>query len=267
MTSGSLDAAGVRSLLRLLGELRELGRNPPRWRRHLVDSLGTLCGARAVLAGELAVVGPGKGRDSVRVIHRELRGIGAADERRFDEEVVWQTHGPNDVISGQWPQYGHRFTVGRHQLVDNRRWYRSAVANEQFRSFDCDDFMVSMVPVPALRALSSIKMFRAWKDRPFSERDCLLVELLTEELARDWAQVAADAGEVALGRRLRQVLTLLSGGASEKEVAAALALSTHTVHDYTKALYRAFKVRSRSELLARIARPRLPRIYLVSETP
>jgi DNA-binding CsgD family transcriptional regulator len=267
MTSGSLDSADVRSLLRLLGELRELGRSPPRWRRHLVDSLGKLCGARAVLAGELAVVGPGNGRDSMKVIHRELRGISAGDQIRFDEQVVWQTHGPNDAISGQWPRYGLRFTTGRQHLVDSRRWYRSAVANDQFRSFDCDDFIVSMVPVPALRAITAIKMFRAWRDRPFGERDGLLLDLLAEELARDWAQVGAAAGEARLGRRLRQVLNLLASGASEKEVGAALELSTHTVHDYIKALYRAFAVHSRPELLARIARPQALRTYLVSEAP
>ena len=63
--------------------------------------------------------------------------------------------------------------------------------------------------------------------------------------------------------RMRQVLALLSAGASEKEVAAALALSTHTVHDYIKQLHRAFGVRSRSELLARTARPRRLRTQLV----
>jgi DNA-binding NarL/FixJ family response regulator len=47
------------------------------------------------------------------------------------------------------------------------------------------------------------------------------------------------------------VLRGLSRGRSEKEVAAALRLSPHTVHDHVKALYRHFGVHSRSELLAR----------------
>ena len=39
-------------------------------------------------------------------------------------------------------------------------------------------------------------------------------------------------------------------GLSEKETAARLDLSGHTVHQYVKALYRRYRVRSRSELLA-----------------
>ena len=50
--------------------------------------------------------------------------------------------------------------------------------------------------------------------------------------------------------RVRPVLELLLAGLSEKEAASRLGLSRHTVHEYTKALYRAFGVHSRGELLA-----------------
>jgi hypothetical protein len=52
---------------------------------------------------------------------------------------------------------------------------------------------------------------------------------------------------------------------SEKEIASALAISTHTVHDYTKALHRLFRVHSRTELMAKVARPLRPRTHLASE--
>jgi DNA-binding CsgD family transcriptional regulator len=262
----SLRADDVRALLRLLGELRELGDHPPQWRRHLLARLDQLCGTRAGLAGEVAVVGDPRGRAGVKVVHREEHGVAPHEERRFEEDVVWNTHGPNDAISGSWSRYGLRFTAARRQLVEDPVWYRSAVANERFRPFDCDDFIVAMTPIPGLRTIASIKLFRAWGDRRFGERERLLVELLTGELACDWMETpTALAGEPRLSRRLRQVLTLLAAGASEKEVAAALALSTHTVHDYAKALHRAFGVRSRSELLARAARPRPLRTRLVAE--
>jgi hypothetical protein len=264
--SGSLQISDVRALLRLVGEVRELGGQPSRWRAHLVEALGKLCGARAALAGELEVIGSRQDRQGVKLIHRELRGIVAGDQPSFDDQVVWQTHGPNEVISGQWPRYGLRFTAGRQDLVEDRRWYRSGLANEQFRTFDCADFLVSMVPVPALRVLTGIKLFRPWGDRRFSERDLRLVELLAEELARDWARIVPSSVGPRGGRRLQQVLTLLTAGASEKEVATALALSVHTVHDHTKELYRAFKVHSRAELLARIGRPQALRTHLVAES-
>jgi DNA-binding CsgD family transcriptional regulator len=261
-----LRADDVRALLRLLGELRELGDQPPQWRRHLLARLARLCGTRAGLAGEVAVVGDPRGRAGVTVVHREEQGVAADEERRFEEDVVWNTHGPNDAIAGSWSRYGLRFTAARRQLVADRVWYRSTVANERFRPFDCDDFIVAMTPVPGLRTIASIKLFRPWGDRRFGERERLLVELLTDELARDWAETEAPApGDPRLSRRQGEVLSLLAAGASEKEVASALNLSTHTVHDYAKALHRAFGVRSRSELLARAARPRPLRTRLVAQ--
>ena len=56
---------------------------------------------------------------------------------------------------------------------------------------------------------------------------------------------------VALSPRMRQTLERLLAGDSEKEIAARLGLSRHTVHVYVKTLYRRFGVNSRGELLAR----------------
>ena len=56
---------------------------------------------------------------------------------------------------------------------------------------------------------------------------------------------------VVLSPRVRQTLDRLLAGDSEKEIAANLRLSPHTVHVYVKTLYRRFGVCSRGELLAR----------------
>ncbi|MEM6750887.1 MAG: LuxR C-terminal-related transcriptional regulator [Planctomycetota bacterium] len=53
-----------------------------------------------------------------------------------------------------------------------------------------------------------------------------------------------------LPTRLRQTLAGLLGGQSEKQVAAELGLSPHTVHNYVRQLYRRFEVSSRGELLS-----------------
>lgn len=54
-----------------------------------------------------------------------------------------------------------------------------------------------------------------------------------------------------LSPRKRQTLTLLLAGDAEKQIAAKLGISQHTVHVYVKQLYRKFEVGSRSELLAK----------------
>jgi DNA-binding CsgD family transcriptional regulator len=53
-----------------------------------------------------------------------------------------------------------------------------------------------------------------------------------------------------LSPRLRQTLECLLEGDGEKQVAARLGLSRHTVHDYVTALYRRLDVSSRPELMA-----------------
>ena len=53
-----------------------------------------------------------------------------------------------------------------------------------------------------------------------------------------------------LSPRVRQTLELLLAGDSEKQIAAKLKISQHTVHDYVKRVYRQFGVGTRAELLA-----------------
>jgi DNA-binding CsgD family transcriptional regulator len=259
----SVAAADVRGLLRLTAELRELGSEPARWRSHLLQSLERLCGTRAALTGEVKLRGPA--REGATVVHHEHQGVRAHEEAAF-LDIVWLTHGPNEVISGSWNRYRRLTTLSRRQMVDDRTWYRSKVANEHFRTFGCDDFIVSMIPVESLGVMGAVKLFRAWGDRPFGPREHLLVSLVTEQLADEWTAAPLGAALPSLGPRLRQTLDLLTAGASEKEVATALAISVHTVHDYTKALHRAFRVHSRAELMAKLTRPGRPRICLASDS-
>ena len=58
-----------------------------------------------------------------------------------------------------------------------------------------------------------------------------------------------------LSPRQRQTLELLLVGQAEKQIAAKLAISRHTVHMYVKSLYKRFNVSSRGELLARWVQP------------
>jgi DNA-binding CsgD family transcriptional regulator len=57
-----------------------------------------------------------------------------------------------------------------------------------------------------------------------------------------------------LSRRQRQTLELLLAGNAEKQIAARLSISRHTVHVYVKSLYKRFGVNSRPELLAKWVR-------------
>lgn len=58
-----------------------------------------------------------------------------------------------------------------------------------------------------------------------------------------------------LSPRMRQTLDRLLIGDSEKQIAAHLGVSKHTIHVYVKALYKGFDVCSRGELLAKFVTP------------
>jgi DNA-binding NarL/FixJ family response regulator len=57
-----------------------------------------------------------------------------------------------------------------------------------------------------------------------------------------------------LSSREQEVLDLIARGATNQEIATALALSPHTVKDHASALYRKLDVRNRSEAVRRAAR-------------
>jgi DNA-binding NarL/FixJ family response regulator len=79
------------------------------------------------------------------------------------------------------------------------------------------------------------------------------VGLFHAELARLWRPPPEGfAAWAALPPHLQRVVEQLRTGRSEKEAAAALALSRHTVHTYVKELYRRLDVRSRGEAMAKL---------------
>ena len=65
---------------------------------------------------------------------------------------------------------------------------------------------------------------------------------------------SAKAEGSALPPRLGRLLPLLLDGHSEKEIAAHLGLSRHTVHEYVKQIYKHTGVHSRAQLMARLLR-------------
>lgn len=60
-----------------------------------------------------------------------------------------------------------------------------------------------------------------------------------------------EAPATPLSKREREVLTLIAGGATNKEIAARLFLSPHTVKEHASALYRKLGVKNRAEAARR----------------
>jgi DNA-binding CsgD family transcriptional regulator len=269
-----LDADDIRALFQLTGELRELGGDPAAWREHLAASLERVCGAQVVVVSELAVNPAVRGpkatpeeancATAVTPLQIRDRGLEPAKRQSFFDDLYWSSHRIDDTLLPIIDLYGTAFTVRRSDIVDDRRWLRSLMANERYRRHGCGDFTMSMAPVEHLGVICGLEIYRAWGEPGFTPRDRLIVDLLHGELARDWRRAVEQVPR--LTPRQRQVLSGLAGGESEKEVAARLGISAHTLHDHVKAVHRAYGVRSRGELLARWGTAmRRPRVRLVAE--
>jgi DNA-binding CsgD family transcriptional regulator len=269
----SLRLADVRALLELLAEVRALGATPAAWRAHLASELSRLCGARAVVSSELLprpasspaqrdAATSGSCQAAVQTSVVAYSGVGEGEVGGFFDDVIWYDHARDHTLNDLLPLYGTTFVRSRSDLASDRNWYRSPLANERFRKHDCDDFILAMCAVPGVGAICSLELFRPWGAARFSEREQALVQLIQHELSRDFR--ASVQGAPRLSRRQSQVLELLRRGLGEKQVAAELDVSTHTVHDYVKALYRAHRVASRAELLAKVAEPARPLAQLVA---
>jgi DNA-binding NarL/FixJ family response regulator len=67
-------------------------------------------------------------------------------------------------------------------------------------------------------------------------------------------QPAEDTGEAELSGREREVLALIAAGSTNRQIAAALHLSPHTVKGHTSSLYRKLDAKNRAEAVQRAQR-------------
>jgi DNA-binding NarL/FixJ family response regulator len=67
-------------------------------------------------------------------------------------------------------------------------------------------------------------------------------------------QPQVDVDAIPLTSREREVLDLIAGGSTNREIAAALHLSPHTIKEHTSSLYRKLGARNRAEAVQRAQR-------------
>jgi DNA-binding CsgD family transcriptional regulator len=247
MAQRDLTIGDLRAALRLAGELRELTAGSLEQRTHVLEGLLALVGGQV---GIWAVVelGPLPRLKPVTDLGWESDSERAAFLSFVDHQRAFAD--PSMEIIGR-RMVGPCNTFRRDELVTNRDWYGSAHVQELRRTARVDDFLYSgRLDGHRVHAFS---IHRPWGARAFGDRERALVDVIHGECAFLHAppRAALDADLLDdLPPRLRDVLQALARGLSEKQVAAELQLSAHTVHDYVKALHRRFGVASRGELLA-----------------
>jgi DNA-binding CsgD family transcriptional regulator len=251
-----LKLGDVRNVFRLIGELREMGSDPQKWRPHMIKRLQKLLRAEIVISSEIhfrkiaekmRVIDIGWGCDSDQ-------NIWQIQSEREDEtpEAYWLLAGkpaPAPVAPG----------AAEEQLVPVK-------PAKPLYGGTC--FVMSQYALPHAGAVDQLGLHRASGDQPFSHAEHRLVRLFHVELGRLWKRDAirrAKDPSADLPPRLTQTLAALLEGASEKQIALKLELSQHTIHNYVKALHQRFEVSSRGELLAKAGKIRasfLPQLSL-----
>jgi DNA-binding CsgD family transcriptional regulator len=258
--SARVGAADVRTVFQLVGECRDLGDDPVRWWRHFAAVLARTTGAGIGLVGEIGVYGP-----------RDRRDLGITDwgidENGFDRAGWVQMltafrHDPlyNPIVNAYVARLPRNLgaALSRTDMIADRDWYPSGHYQGPHRALGADAVLTCYRPVPGVAgAFSEVYLLRRVGERDFSPRDravareamAAVASLVGGPLAR-----FADPSPADLSPRAREVLRCLLEGDGDKQIAARLGLSTHTVNQYSKVVFRHFRVRGRAELLARWVR-------------
>jgi DNA-binding CsgD family transcriptional regulator len=266
-TPSHLRLRDVRALFRLINEIRELGADPQKWRPHMVRRLRGLLGASIVVSSEIhfrkipvaASATPSASTTAAAVEPAERPAEGAM--RVIDigwvsdpEGHVSHIHTERDDTSPDmfWLTAD---ASGAGQNENTGPGVEDVVPVKPSRKvYGGTAFILSQIALPHVGAVDQLGLHREWGDRPFTPAEHRMVRIFHVELARLWKRdVLRRAGEPGsdLPPRLNQTLTELLSGASEKQIAAKLKLSPHTIHNYVKALHQRFDVSSRGELLAK----------------
>ncbi|HEX4415247.1 MAG TPA: LuxR C-terminal-related transcriptional regulator [Lacipirellulaceae bacterium] len=264
----SLPQEDISSVIRLVREVCDRWDDPHAWRAHLLSGMCQLIQANTGSAFDSEL--PGEGRfGKIRtlavtgppdVMSNALIERGAAEVA----ERPWQEVSDQSLpgIASLFAEFASQgwVTTMRRELVDDASHYASAHYRDLLRPADADDYIWSIRWVDAPQRVESLIATRPHGATGFGPREILLMKLLHDEIAPLVGVRLATEEHLCrdgLSKRLRETLSLLLEGLSEKEVAQTLGLSASTVHEYVVMLYKHFRVSSRAQLLA----------YFIRRTP
>jgi DNA-binding NarL/FixJ family response regulator len=249
--SGRIRLKDLRAAYRLIGECRELGSDARVWRRHMLEGLRQLVGARVALCTQIHDVGTEAERVSAAL---DVGFLDAAERALWAHYLREQEYRDNPFNLGYFRGFsGLLLTRCLESVVDAREWYLSRHYNEYARTCGVDDRIASSLRLSRKSPVQLISLHRPASDGKYSRRAQRLVHLFHHELGRllgrQLALPETDSEPEHLPHRLQQVLACLLQGDGEKQIARRLGISRHTVNRHVQRLYRRFNVHSRGELL------------------
>jgi DNA-binding CsgD family transcriptional regulator len=267
-TVAQLTTDDVSGVIRLVREVTERWDDPVAWREHLLH------GACALVHGNVGtMIAQYDGR------HESFGRIGVvaavgvpAELRAYLEPAVsdfsyrsWDDASSKGLpgmtnLYGEFRRQGGWVTASRNHFTDDATRYAGTRYQQFRRRLNTDDYVISIRIVDLPQRAEAIAVDRPFGAPRFGPREVALLKILHDEIAPLVGvrlTTEAHLSRDGLSTRLRETLSLLLDGLSEKQVARRMHLSTGTVHEYVGVLYKHFRVSSRGELLA----------YFVRRTP
>lgn len=253
--SNRLRQIDVRQACRLVGECRDLGRDPDAWMTHFCRGLVCLMSAGVVTN---CVHPTGGVRDCRDVFH--YTGVGwlsPAHRQRLTEYFMANEHLNELGYRRQQQVWRPQMTVRREDLMPRRVYHRLDEFNLVRKFQGVDDYIVMGMQRAGGPAALTVVVHRWLNDPVFTPRESRLLHVTGLELIRLLGRrlaVGPDRLRAGLPPRLAPVLDGLLAGDGEKQIAFKLGLSRHTVHEYVGLIYRRYEVHTRAELLALFTR-------------
>jgi DNA-binding CsgD family transcriptional regulator len=234
-------------VVRLLGEVREIGAGTEAARAHVATSLLDFLGADIGGAVLDTAHHPG-GKKGVR-------GFTAVNLTRevqsFCEVLEADGCAAHPLHRAMMDARSERTVcVATDALVPRNEWLSSPFVHDWLRPARIDRYVAS-VRYLAAGTVDTMGFYRASGSRPFTEQDRIVLELVHAGLPPLF-----DPNRVALPPRAEQAIHVLATGASDKEIASALGISYHTAREYVRMALRAYGVTSRTQLIAKLTSSR-----------
>jgi DNA-binding CsgD family transcriptional regulator len=250
--SGRVTLGQVRAVYRLVDECREIGDDPEKWKRHLLDGINAVVGTMFSTAAELELGGP----DGPRMVSFVDTGVPMQRVQQEWDDFLRRGRFVEHPAAARFAALpGPRNTRLRRDLLTDDEWYGSAFFEKWARPAGVDDGILSVHAGPDGWAFM-ISPGRALGDRPFGRGDARVIHTIQLALAPHLGRSLATFRDPVsrLSPRLRQTFDRLLEGDGEKQAAAGLGVSLATVREYVQALYRLFGVSTRAELMAHFLR-------------
>ncbi len=227
-----IPAQDVSRVIRLVLEVCDRWDDPRAWREHLLMGACRLLDAHVGTIMNVEMPAPDR-TGCVRAlanvgfpaeVQRQVLDSALVDASyRTLEDVGQSSLAGIDLLFRQLAQNGWATAAGR-ELATETEFHASAMYQNFRRPMDCDDYVLSLRTVDIPTRVELIDIDRPHSAPPFGPREATLLKLLHDEIAPLVGVRLTTEEHLSrdgLSKRLRETLSLLLEGRSEKQVAEA----------------------------------------------